>query len=185
MSKEEVLSTIGTMKGHIERLERYVHSMSSIQKLEDIKPAASSVSGDVFLSGLEETAQILCEKKRLIFKAKASAYILRLDTEMVSQVFENLIVNAVRYAKETIAVCGEMTDAAFTLSVTDDGNGFTEEALKKVTEPFYRDEKASGKIHFGLGLYTCKLLCEKHGGQLTLVNLPSGGAKITAIFRNL
>lgn len=36
--------------------------------------------------------------------------------------------------------------------------------------------------HFGLGLFICTTLCEKHGGSLTMENAPDGGARITATF---
>ncbi|MEF3309983.1 HAMP domain-containing sensor histidine kinase [Paenibacillus sp. GYB004] len=185
MSKEDVLSTINTMKGHIERLERYVASMNSIQKLEEVRPSPAEVSARELLSGLRETAVILCDGKQLSFEVNATADTVRLDPEMVSQVVENLIVNAARYAKQTVAVTGEITGTACTLSVTDDGAGFSARALKKAAEPFYRDDHQAGTAHFGLGLYIGKLLCEKHGGQLIVANSPSGGAQVTARFRSL
>ncbi|WP_349257408.1 ATP-binding protein, partial [Cerasibacillus sp.] len=48
---------------------------------------------------------------------------------------------------------------------------------------FYRSDKDFTKQHFGLGLYTSKKICEKHGGELILDNNKRGGASITASFQ--
>ena len=71
------------------------------------------------------------------------------------------------------------------LTVGDDGPGFPPAALKRAAEPYYRADKSlspQGELHFGLGLYICRSLCEKHGGSLQIENSPAGGAKVTARF---
>ncbi|MDF2661502.1 MAG: hypothetical protein K0Q94_4293 [Paenibacillus sp.] len=70
MSKEDVVSTINTMKGHIERLERYVASMNSIQKLEEVRPSPAEVSARELLSGLRETPA--CERRPLSYATASS-----------------------------------------------------------------------------------------------------------------
>ena len=72
------------------------------------------------------------------------------------------------------------------LTVEDDGPGFPPAALKRAAEPYYRGDNSpspQGELHFGLGLYICRSLCEKHGGRLTLANRPQGGARVTASFQ--
>ena len=66
------------------------------------------------------------------------------------------------------------------ISVSDDGKGFTESALENAEKPFFRDDKESD-THFGLGLYICRIICEKCGGKLQIAN-HEGGGKVTAEF---
>ena len=111
-----------------------------------------------------------------------------MDTELIFQVFENLMSNACRYAQKRIQVCVGQREGFFQLSVTDDGPGFPQEALKRAVEPYYRADKKldgtpQGSQHFGLGLYICRILCEKHGGWLSVKNSEEGGASVTAVFR--
>ena len=58
------------------------------------------------------------------------------------------------------------------LSVTDDGCGFPEKLLQNGIQPFQKGNEDMG--HFGMGLYTCELLCQKHDGNITLKNNPTG-----------
>ena len=68
------------------------------------------------------------------------------------------------------------------VSVYDDGKGFSEKDLKVATDPFYTTEKKSEGEHFGLGLNICKILCQRHGGNIVLENRKGGGACITVTF---
>ena len=96
------------------------------------------------------------------------------------QVYENLINNAVRFAVSSVTVEASVDDGYLRITVDDDGNGFTKEALDRASEPFYT---SSGKEHFGLGLYICKVLCAKHKGSLSLGQNEQQGAKVTAEFK--
>ena len=59
------------------------------------------------------------------------------------------------------------------LLTRDDGPGFTSEGLKRAAEPYFRDKTdARDGEHFGLGLYICRTLAERHGGALTVETPP-------------
>lgn len=63
------------------------------------------------------------------------------------------------------------------LSVQDDGAGFTEKILQKGMEPFSRDNPNDNQ-HFGMGLYICRLLSEKHDGSMTIKNTDRGALAV-------
>lgn len=182
LKKDKILSTVSTMDSHIARLENYVESMYSLQKLDEIEPTLEKIAFDRLCEQLKDSAKILCQDKKIDFTSCSSSEFISVDSEFVAQVFENLISNASRYAKEGITVSLECSEKILKMTITDDGNGFSNEALKKATEPFYRGENDSGKSHFGLGLNICRILCEKHGGTLKLNTLIAGGAEGIAIF---
>lgn len=179
-TEEKLLSVIAMMNGQISRLEHYTQKMNAIQKLEDIIPIARHISEEDFFATLCETGQMICGDKFRLHGTPAGGN-LSVDMDMVMQVYENLISNALRYAKESVAVNCDVSGNLLTISVLDDGKGFTEEALKNAAQPFFRDEKEPDKTHFGLGLYICRILCEKCGGTLTIRNHENGG-RVTATF---
>lgn len=175
--------TAATMEKHISRMEIYISSMSNLQRLEDAQPECRTVLLQPFLSSLYESAKIVCEQggKTLYLQNDTSVSWLSIDTEFVSQVSNNLIANAVRYANHTITLSFAVHDHGLQLSVSDDGKGFTESILYKAASPYFTEETDHSE-HFGLGLYICKLLCEHHGGSLRIENV-SSGAKVTAFFK--
>ena len=94
--------------------------------------------------------------------------------------------NAVAAGARRISACLETgaDGRLLVLTVEDDGPGFTPEALKRAVEPYFRDKAAARDgEHFGLGLYICRTLTERHGGALTVENAPEGGGRVRAAFR--
>ena len=103
-----------------------------------------------------------------------------MDKGMLFQVAENLTANALRFARQTVSVTLSVDADGLALEVADDGCGFPVELLKNGIQPFQKHTEEAE--HFGMGLYICKVLCEKHGGSLLLEN-HKNGAYATAIFR--
>lgn len=184
VSGEKLLDVLGKMNGQILRLEHYTQKMSEAQKLEDITPNYEEVSAAEFSEQLRRNGELICIGKHfecnVVLNGNENFYA---DVELVMQVYENIVSNAVRYAAEKISVTFAVEKEEFYIEVSDDGEGFSTEALTKAAAPFFRGEKhrENGKNHFGLGLYICKILCEKHGGRLLIGNGKTGG-KVTAFF---
>lgn len=180
VSEEKLMSVISMMNGQISRLERYTQKMNAVQKLEDIVPNQLPISAEALSAMLTETGKLICgDQFKINFTPDSRT--ISIDTDLVIQVYENLISNAMRYAETSVEVNCSILENMLTIAVFDDGNGFTEEALKKAAQPFFRDEKEPDKLHFGLGLYICRILCEKCGGNLKVENHENGG-KVTAEF---
>ena len=187
ISQQKALETVETMSQQIQRLENYVAAMNRLQKLEDLELHQEEISFSSLAGQLRDTATILCTQKLLSFRLEpASADSLPslcLDIEAVLQVYENLLANALRFARRQIWITVFWSQDQLSFTVEDDGPGFSKEQLEKATAPFYTAANRSdpGQLHFGLGLYICKILCQKHQGALLLANT-SQGSKVVASF---
>lgn len=175
--------TAATMEKHIARMENYVSSMSNLRRMEDAQPEYKEILLQPFLSSLYESAKIVCTQKgkELLLQNDISVSQLSIDVAFVSQVCNNLISNAVRYAQSAITLSFSLHDNGLLLSVSDDGKGFDKSSLQKATNPYFTEESDHSE-HFGLGLYICKLLCENHNGYLKIENTVDG-AKVSAYFK--
>lgn len=174
-----------TMEKHILRLERYVDSMCRLRRLEDAQPNGDCIDLSSYTETLADGARILCEQigKKLYIQNSISDIPICIDCTFVSQVHQNLIANALRYARSQIQILYASDCSGLTLCVSDDGSGFSQDVLQKATAPYFTEEENHAE-HFGLGLYICKLLCEHHGGYLKIENGPTG-AKVTAFFKTV
>ena len=107
------------------------------------------------------------------------------DDNMIMEVLENILSNAIRYAAGKIEVmldC-DKDGKELMLTVRDDGPGFSEEQLVKALKPYHKErEEGEPDEHFGIGLHICRELCKKHGGMLDIANSINGGAVVTATF---
>lgn len=177
--------TATIMGKHISRMESYVSSMSNLRRMEDAQPEYKLIDLQTVASSLYDSAKSVCAKngKELILQNDMPVSQLSLDGAFVSQVSNNLISNAVRYARTAVTISFALRDNGLLLSVSDDGKGFDKNGLQKATSPYYTEESNHSE-HFGLGLYICKLLCEHHNGYLKIENTASG-AKVSAYFKSL
>ena len=102
-----------------------------------------------------------------------------MDKSVFFRIFENLLQNALRYAKKQVHISILQNKNFLILTVEDDGNGFAEKDLEKAATVFYSSDKEGQ--HFGIGLSICRILCEKHGGLLSISNNKNkSGACVTA-----
>lgn len=182
LTEEKFQSTSALMEQQIIRLEGFVDSMSSIQKLEEIAPEPKRITSAHLIKRVEEIIQALETSREVTLQSQLTMKHVEMDCEIFMQVFENLFANALRYAKNEVTIQLFEDPEYVYVKVEDDGFGFSEKALQNATTPFYKEDGQSSN-HFGLGLYISKVLCEKHGGSLQYENSQKG-ACITASFKS-
>lgn len=181
LSSSDITDTYTVMAGQVKRLKTYVSSMNTLQRLEDIPINRNCIPAADFIDQLRDTGEIVCNGKQLVFLNEVTVPTLCIDLEIVMQVFENLLSNAVRYADEAVTIQCQTEQNTLFISVADDGKGFDDVALKSATNPFYTTED-EGNLHLGIGLNIGKILCVRHGGNILLSNREKKGAIVCASF---
>jgi signal transduction histidine kinase len=107
---------------------------------------------------------------------------VRADAERVWQVVTNYLTNACKYTppEGPIAIVLSVEAGQALLSVRDRGPGIPPEEQPQIWEQFRRGrgvEARSGAAGgLGLGLYLCKQLIERQGGEVGLESLPGDGS---------
>jgi two-component system, sensor histidine kinase RegB len=89
----------------------------------------------------------------------------------------NLIQNAVQFARREVSVTIFWDATAVTVEIADDGPGFPLNLLGRVGEP-YLSTRAGAAGHMGLGIFIAQSLLERTGAGLAFDNLPEGGAHV-------
>jgi two-component system sensor histidine kinase/response regulator len=99
-------------------------------------------------------------------------------------VVDELTQNAFKFSKAGSPVRVTLTEAfnAVTLSVSDQGRGFTPEQVTRIGAYMQFDRKLHEQQGLGLGLTIVKRLVELHGGTLSIVSDKDAGAVISAKF---
>ncbi|MEZ7916674.1 MAG: HAMP domain-containing sensor histidine kinase [Polaribacter sp.] len=116
--------------------------------------------------------QILAHKKELSFSTTLQSYYANIDVFHFENVISNLIDNAVKYGGNQIEININLVLKAIEITVVDDGKGIEKNQKEKIFDKFYRVPK--GNTHdvkgFGIGLYYCKKIIEKHEGFIGLTS---------------
>ena len=98
------------------------------------------------------------------------------DAGLISQVFQNLLGNAFKYAaRGRVVVTASDTEGAITCVVQDNGTGIPLEMLSRVFDKLATDPGGEGT---GLGLTIVKQIVEAHGGSVSAENTQGSGATL-------
>lgn len=179
----KLLETNRMMAYYIKRLEDYVEVMNKIQKLEDTPVKIQTVPIVSFMKMLVDNIKLTAKEygKDISITNEANLQEVRGDISLIFRVLENVMRNACRYSKNKVFVRLYEQNHYLSFEIIDDGAGFSPEALEQALNPFYTSEKSESS-NFGIGLNVCKILCEKHGGSITISNTPDSGARVQFSF---
>lgn len=104
------------------------------------------------------------------------------DKNRLIQILYNLLHNAVKFTDEgTIIVTARKQDDMVHIQVEDTGRGISEEALRKIFNPYEQGDSSITAVDggLGLGLSICKQLIEMHGGTLKVSSVLGEGSIFT------
>ncbi|MBL8132179.1 MAG: PAS domain S-box protein, partial [Anaerolineae bacterium] len=105
---------------------------------------------------------------------------VRGDEQRLTQVFDNLISNAIKYSPNggVIEIGGRVDADSATVYVRDQGVGLSEADLTRVFERFYRVDGALSRRTqgTGLGLYLARQILVAHGGDIRVESQPGKGS---------
>jgi two-component system phosphate regulon sensor histidine kinase PhoR len=124
-------------------------------------------------------------KHKIILNADKTLKIYGLENGLIS-VFSNLIFNAVNYtpAKGSINVSWQKKGIQACFTVTDTGIGISKKDIPRITERFYRVDKARSRTSggTGLGLAIVKHVLLLHKAKLEVKSQIGKGSTFTCIF---
>ena len=161
------------------RLEDYANSVHEVQALEDISLEYKEISLADLMNEMQTQLSILSEQHQtaINISEQLPQQTVSIAPAAVFRIVENIVSNSLRYCKSQIDLDFSYSQSFLTITVTDDGKGFSAQDRAEAVNYFYKGKKE--KEHFGIGLTICKILAEKHGGTISLDNAPGGGAKVT------
>lgn len=126
------------------------------------------------------------ESRRIILEVDAPSDLplIQADPQHMTQVFVNLISNAVQ-AIASVSDHGRITIHVKSMPnqqeivIDDDGPGIRTDIRSKIFDPFFTTHRTSGGS--GLGLTICLVIVKEHGGMIEAQTSPSGGARFRIV----
>ena len=168
-----------TINSAAKRGGELIESLSRIDAHRSLNPIAVTV-GD-FIADVRQLARAAVpEETDLTIETDLPDPRLTFDPGFAQDAILNLVLNAAEAQGGPATVSVMMhraADGMLEVAVTDNGPGFSEDALANALAPFYSTK--SGKIGRGLGLTTAFDFAKSSGGTMRLANRASGGARVT------
>ena len=190
VSQEKMTDILLLMTNQLERLSDFSKTMKEVRNLDEYPIEKEKTELFHFCRTIEGIVEALNMGGAVTLSVKYLSEEMEkqtvfFDENIVLEVLDNLLSNAIRFAKSQVIVSVEIEEKAagkyMYLYVEDDGKGFLDSELHKAIAPYYSSEQE--EEHCGIGLYICNMLCNLHGGTVSLANRIEGnGAIISASF---
>ena len=165
------------------RLERLSFKLLELLLLKKDTLTMTRVWLNTYLSEVERALAPNMKAKNIRLVCKADAKRVILETDLVKSLLYNLVDNASKAIDNggIIAVHGIAIPGGCQFQVVDNGRGMEPEELTKITEAFYRVDKARSRSQggAGLGLALCKQIVELHNGSIQFASTPGKGTRVT------
>jgi len=177
----EQAANIDLVLGEARRLARLVQGLQDISRLERSQPLhVQTLDLAEFMQDLQFLFQGRAQELGVKLEVESGGGTLVADRDRLSQVFINLLDNALRHtpAGRKVTLTAHRLAGRVRLAVKDEGEGIPQEALPHVFDRFYRVDKARTRKDggMGLGLAIVKQIVEAHGGNVRVESEPGRGS---------
>lgn len=183
--RDKYLERIGIS---VERLIAIVNDLDMINRLEagEINLTVSKFDVNILIKEIFDLLDLEAEKNNTVLQLQTlhSQILVEADKQKVSQVFINLISNAIHYANRQearVVVKTSVLKNKVLIEVIDNGMGIKAELLPRIFERFYRVETSRSRRQggSGLGLAIVKHILEAHNENITVESVYLEGTKFS------
>jgi PAS domain S-box-containing protein len=162
------------------RMELLVSDLLSLTKLGRVVFSFRNVSVRNILDKIIPTLQDRLEEKGITIEVAANLPAIQCDEEKICQVFDNLLVNAIKYMgrKEEAAIKVGYNDKGkyHQFYVKDNGIGIEPEHHSRIFGKYQRGQDVEDQDGTGLGLAIVEKIVSSHGGRVWVESEKGMGA---------
>lgn len=186
--KEDYESALSVIDRQANRMKRLVGDMLDLSRIGQGERRYPMERVD-----LSEITRMVCEDMSRIsyegitIEAKITEHVmLKGNADLLERLLVNLIDNAYKYGKKNGHTKVTLTQEPdqIHLAVTDDGIGISKEAMPKIFDRFYREEKSRSGSGYGLGLSLAAEIVSLHGGEIVVESEENRGSCFLITFLN-
>ena len=167
---DAVYDSILNQTSRLEKLVEDVMYLSKIETTKDIMVMSTVNTLEIIDEAIERVEGIASANEISLVKGDILIADIIGDGDHLATVFTNLFSKSLRFAKSSIFIEAVPVEKGVVFTVTDDGQGFSEEDLPHIFDRFYKGKK--GK--HGLGLAIVKAIITAHKGTVSAYNKKLG-----------
>ncbi|MDQ0484683.1 sensor histidine kinase [Guptibacillus hwajinpoensis] len=166
-------NTMTIILNESDRMDQRVKAMLTYIKLDSIDEPEENF--ETFRFGIlaeEIRERFMYQREDVMFTISGEDIEITAIREQMLTAMDNLVQNALRYAKSKIELTAIQSDQQVKVEVYNDGEQISFETVEKerLFEPFQKGDKGQ----FGIGLAIVKKIAERHEGSAEVTNLEEG-----------
>ncbi|MDZ7843465.1 MAG: ATP-binding protein [Anaerolineales bacterium] len=161
-----------------ERMKSMVQGLLSFSRVTTRGEPMEPVGSQETLSAARDNLHVMISERGAKITA-AELPEVRGDFNQITQLFQNLISNAIKYNEQEIPrveIDVERKGGCWQFSVRDDGVGIDPAHQERIFTIFQREHTRGEYPAAGVGLSICKRIVERHGGKIWVESTPGEGS---------
>jgi two-component system phosphate regulon sensor histidine kinase PhoR len=182
------------MDEQAQRMQRVIADLLSLSRIEmsEHQPPDTAIALPPLLARIAAAMapMIAAAGTKIALEVPADLPAVAADADQLTQVFSNLLDNAIKYGKRggsikfTAGLASgnpRFEPGGVVITVADDGQGIAREHIPRLTERFYRVDKGRSRAvgGTGLGLAIVKHVVNRHRGRLFIDSAEGAGTTFT------
>ncbi|WP_339292247.1 HAMP domain-containing sensor histidine kinase [Paenibacillus sp. FSL W8-0187] len=180
---EEIRKGLDIIMSESSRMKNIVTEMTLLAKLDsedDIFKATAVNLKELVEETIERVNPVLVKKGLFVHPSYGDneSLMVYADRDKLLQALLNIVSNGARHASKHIYIQAGIQNGRVLLTVSDDGEGISEELLPYLFHRFVKGKNGES----GLGLAIARAIVERCGGLITAGNRKEGGAVISLGF---
>lgn len=164
------------LEGCLDEILRLSRMVSEIDKIVELENNSLILNKEIFdasflIRNIVRSFEGEAKQKKIKFEFQEKECNILADKDKISQVFVNLISNAVKYTDSgSITILMEESDENLKIKIRDTGIGIPEKDISHVFEYLYRADESRNRQTggSGIGLSIVKSIVSAHGGTITV-----------------
>lgn len=178
---------LGIMRNQADRMTRLVQDLLSLSRIELDEHAPPGRTDDLqaLLEAIIAQLGPVAAARPAVFEFSCPAPLPAVagDPDLLQQVFQNLIENAIKYGRlnGVVTITAAQTPDGACVTITDEGEGIPAAHIPRLTERFYRVDVARSRDMggTGLGLAIVKHILNRCRGSLSITSAVGQGSAFT------
>jgi signal transduction histidine kinase len=167
------------------RLTRLINNLLELTRLDNGSSCLTLEPTDLapLLNEAAENMRAISSRHNIVAEVATPLFVLG-DRLRLEQVFVNLLDNALKFspAGGKVELRGWPEAGKVHVSIRDHGLGIPPEHLPRIFDRLHQAHASSHASGLGLGLYICRDLVQRHGGQIDVTCPPDGGTVVRVAF---
>jgi two-component system NtrC family sensor kinase len=165
------LESVGKSLDYFHDMIKNYLDLSRLEKGElNVEPSPTALVSEIITPVLQALDRELHEQQMAVENNVPQSLRVNVDPNLIKIVYDNLLSNAIKYGRDGGRILLDSQDGTgrLTLSVLNESEGISAEKMAMLFGKFSRLDTPgyAGKRGSGLGLYICKEIIEKHGGEI-------------------